>query len=103
MSQSRSGTIEVHFVQMLVEKVGLKNLFAPVLWHTVYLSATAEVRGPSGNVSDFCSGSRNDTCVLLYCGDHDIQCLRTSRFLRANLQQVLPPNAHGRELQHADL
>ena len=83
------------YVQMLVEKIGLRNLFDPVC---------AEYRVPLGNSRGSWSiwqrvrllarfgerQQRDNRCVLLYCGDHDAHGIRISRSLRSNLEDVLP-------------
>jgi len=83
------------FVQMLVEKIGLRNLFDPVcgrlhtrlgitrgswsIWQRIrLLERFAEWQ------------AKGKKCVLLYCGDHDIHGMRISNWLRANLEEVLP-------------
>jgi hypothetical protein len=84
-----------HYVEVLVEKIGLRNLFAPVcakyhvplgnskgswsIWHRVKMLERFAARQAEGK-----------DCVLLYCGDHDVHGLRISRALRANLEDVLP-------------
>jgi hypothetical protein len=82
-----------YYVQMLVEKVDLKSLFAPVC---------AEFNIPIANVGGWADiGVRAEImtrfaqweqcgkqCVLLYCGDHDPGGLAISDFLRSNLQDL---------------
>jgi hypothetical protein len=84
-----------NYVEVLVEKAGLKNLFAPVC---------ARYRVPIGNSRGSSSiwqririlerfaarQAEGKYCTLLYCGDHDIHGIRISRTLRANLDDVLP-------------
>jgi hypothetical protein len=83
-----------HFVQLLVEKIGLKNLFSrvcdqyhvplgnsrgsPSIWQRIRILERFAERQAKGN-----------RCVLLYFGDHDIHGLRISRSLRANFEEVL--------------
>jgi len=84
-----------HYVEVLVEKIGLRNLFAPVC---------ARYRVPLGNSRGSSSiwqririlerfaerQAEGKYCTLLYCGDHDIHGIRISRSLRVNLEDVLP-------------
>jgi hypothetical protein len=84
-----------NYVEVLTEKIGLRNLFAPVC---------ARYRVPLGNSKGSWSiwqrvkllerfaerQAEGKDCVLLYCGDHDIHGLRISTHLRANLENVLP-------------
>ena len=84
-----------NYVEVLVEKIGLRNLFAPIC---------AKYRVPLGNSKGSWSiwqrvkllerfaarQAEGKDCVLLYCGDHDIHGLRISTHLRANLEDVLP-------------
>jgi hypothetical protein len=81
------------YIEMLVEKVDLRNLFDPVC---------AEHRVPIANVrgwSDintraslmrrFRDHEKNGRrCVLLYCGDHDPAGLSISTFMRSNLEEL---------------
>jgi hypothetical protein len=83
-----------HYVQMLVEKIGLRNLFGPVCeQHHVPLGNS---RGSSSIwqririLERFAEWqAKGKRSVLLYCGDHDIHGLRISRSLRANLEEIL--------------
>jgi hypothetical protein len=84
-----------NYMQMLVEKIGLRNLFDPMC---------RQYQVPLGNTRGSWSiwqrvrvlqrfakwQAKGKRCVLLYCGDHDIHGLRISKFLRANLEDVLP-------------
>lgn len=81
------------YVQMLVEKIDLKTLFAPV---------TDEYHIPIANSKGWSSilqraeyarrfkeaENKGLRCVLLYCGDHDPDGLRISDTIRKNLEQV---------------
>jgi hypothetical protein len=82
------------FVQTLVEKIGLKNLFAPVCAR--YYVPLGNSRGSPSIwqrvriLERFAKWqAKGKDCVLLYCGDHDIHGLRISRSLRANFEDVL--------------
>ena len=83
------------YVEMLVEKVGLRNLFRPVCEQ--YHVALGNTRG-CWSISmrvDLLSRlaswqGRGKRCVLLYCGDHDVHGLRISRDIRSNLEDLLP-------------
>jgi hypothetical protein len=84
---------EDYYIQMLVEKIDLKTLFAPV---------AAEYHIPVANSKGWSSilqraeyarrfkeaEERGLACVLLYCGDHDPDGLRISDTIRKNLEQV---------------
>jgi hypothetical protein len=84
-----------NYVEMLVEKVGLKNLFEPVC--AKYHVALGNTRG-SWSISmrvdlllRLASWQAEDKrCVLLYCGDHDVHGLRISRDIRSKLEDLLP-------------
>ena len=82
------------YVQMLVEKIALKNLFDPVcgkyrvqlrngrgsasIWQRIYI------------LEQFAKWqAKGKRCVLLTGGDHDAHGLRISRVLRANLEDLL--------------
>lgn len=83
------------YVELLVEKVGLRSLFAPVC---------DQYHVPLGNTKGSPSiimrvkmlrrfarwQAEGKQCVLLYCGDHDIHGMRISTALRSNLADVLP-------------
>jgi hypothetical protein len=86
------GDLDV-FIQMTVEKVDLKSLFAEV---------TEEFHVPTYNVSGWNDlnaraammrlfrrwESEGKKCVLLHCGDHDPGGLQISNFIRSNLQDM---------------
>lgn len=84
-----------NYVEMLVEKVGLFNLFEPECGR--YHVALGNTRG-SWSINMRIAlllrlaewQAKGKQCVLLYCGDHDIHGLRISSALRANLEEVLP-------------
>lgn len=81
------------FIQVIVEKVDLVSLFAPLCqelripianakgWSSLHQRATYARRFKDAEAD----GKR---CVLLYCGDHDPDGLRISQTLRANIEQV---------------
>jgi hypothetical protein len=98
-----------YYVEVLVEKIGLRNLFAPVcapyhvplgngrgsssIWQRIRILQRLAARQSEGKY-----------CVLLYCGDHDIHGLRISRSLRANFEDVLTAfKATYREYEDFDL
>ena len=84
---------EEYYIQMLVEKVDLKTLFAPVCaryhipiatskgWSSITQRATYARRFKEAEEMGLKS-------VLLYCGDHDPDGLRISEFLRKNLSDI---------------
>jgi hypothetical protein len=82
------------FVQMLTEKIALKNLFDPVCGRF-----RVQLRNGRGSSSIWQRvrilelfaqwQAKGKRCVLLYCGDHDPHGLRISRSLRANLEDLL--------------
>jgi len=83
------------YIEIAVEKIDLKNLFAPVC---------AEFRIPITNIAGWsdlnCRAAMlgrfawharaNRQPVLLYCGDHDPGGQAISGFLRANLEELTP-------------
>jgi hypothetical protein len=88
-------TYQDYYVQMLVEKVGLRNLFEPVC--RKYHVPLGNGRGSSSIwqrikiLKRFAEwGAEGKYCVLLYCGDHDPHGVRISRSLRTNLEELLP-------------
>jgi hypothetical protein len=81
------------FVQMLVEKIDLKSLFAKVC--TKYHIPIANTRGWADINSRAAMMERfaeweeeGKRCVLLYCGDHDPGGLQISEYLRSNLWEL---------------
>lgn len=81
------------YLQMLVEKIGLKSLFDPECGR--YHVPLGNGRGSSSIwqririLERFAQWqAKGKRCVLLYCGDHDAHGLRMSRVLRANLEDV---------------
>jgi hypothetical protein len=81
------------YVEVLVEKIDLKSLFAPVChpyhvprangsgWNDINARAEMMLRFKRWE-------SRGKQCVLLYCGDHDPGGLQISGFLRSNLNDL---------------
>ena len=84
---------EDYYIQVLVEKVDLKTLFAPVCkdyripianakgWSSVLQRAEYARRFQEAEAQGL-------KCVLLYCGDLDPDGLRISDAIRKNLQQI---------------
>ena len=84
---------EEYYIQMLVEKIDLKSLFEPVC--SLYHIPIATSKGWSSMLQRaeyarrFKQAEDNGLkCVLLYCGDHDPDGLRISKFLFDNLDQL---------------
>jgi hypothetical protein len=84
---------EEYYVQMLVEKIDLKTLFAPVA--DEYHIPIANAKGWSSILqrAEYArrfkeAEDRGLKCVLLYCGDHDPDGVRISDALRDNLNQI---------------
>jgi hypothetical protein len=82
------------YVQMLVEKIALKNLFDPVCGK--YHVPLRNGRGSSSIwqrvriLERFAQyQAKGKRCVLLTGGDHDAHGLRISRVIRANLEDLL--------------
>lgn len=84
---------EEYYIQMLVEKIDLKSLFAPICkqyhipiatskgWSSIIQRAKYSRRFKEAE-------ERGLKCVLLYCGDHDPDGLRISDTIRKNLQEL---------------
>jgi phosphoribosylformylglycinamidine (FGAM) synthase PurS component len=84
---------EDYYIQVLVEKVDLKTLFAPVCkdyripianakgWSSVLQRAEYARRFQEAETQGL-------KCVLLYCGDLDPDGLRISDAIRKNIQQI---------------
>jgi len=88
---------EEYYIQMLVEKIDLKTLFAPVC--EMYHIPIATSKGWSSMLQRatyarrFKDAEKNGLkCVLLYCGDHDPDGLRISEFIRRNLADISSVN-----------
>ena len=84
---------EEYYIQMVVEKIDLVTLFAPVC--SEYHIPIANSKGWSSILqrAEYArrfaeAEARGLKCVLLYCGDHDPDGLRISEFIRKNLVDV---------------
>jgi hypothetical protein len=84
-----------NYVEMVVEKAALKNLFDPTC--AGFHLALGNTRGSwsiNMRVALLCrlaeQQAAGKNCVLLNCGDHDPHGLRMSSALRSNLEDVLP-------------
>ena len=84
---------EKYYIQMLVEKIDLKTLFEPIC--KKYHIPVATSKGWSSMLQRAEYAKRFKIaeehgliCVLLYCGDHDPDGLRISKFLFDNLDQI---------------
>jgi hypothetical protein len=95
-----------NYVQMLVEKIGLRNLFDPVCEE--FRVSLANTKGSWSLwqrmklMERFAEWQeKGKHCALLYCGDHDIHGLRISEFLFDNLVEMMP--AFERHCPHLDL
>lgn len=84
---------EEYYIQVVVEKIDLKTLFAPVCKE--YKIPIANSKGWSSILqrAEYCKRFKQAEamglkCVLLYCGDHDPDGVRISDTLRKNLEQV---------------
>jgi hypothetical protein len=84
-----------NYVEMLVEKIGLKNLFEPVC--AKYRLRLANLKGAPSiwqrakllrRLAHW--QAKGKRCVVLYCGDHDVHGLRISEHFRSNLDDVMP-------------
>jgi hypothetical protein len=82
------------YIEMVVEKIDLKSLFAPIC--TRYRIPIANARGWSDlnlrwgmlqRLREHTNAGRE--CVILYCGDHDPAGLNISGSLRKNLSELL--------------
>lgn len=81
------------YIQAFVEKIDLKNLFAPVF--NQFCIPFANTKGWSDLNSRAALMRRfkdmeadGKQCVLLYCGDHDPGGLSISGFLRSNMEEL---------------
>jgi hypothetical protein len=84
---------EDYYIQMFVEKVDLKSLFTPIckkynvpIANSHGWSDLNELGEMAYRFSD--AEDRGQTCVLLYCGDHDPWGLKISDTLKRNLSQL---------------
>lgn len=85
---------EEYYIQMVVEKIDLKTLFAPICRKFHIPIATSKGWGSMLQRSEF--GSRfkeaeekGRSCVLLYYGDHDPDGGRMSETLKKNLNDLM--------------
>jgi hypothetical protein len=81
------------YVQMTVEKVDLKNLFAPVCAGvhiaTFNVSGWNDINCRAAIMRRFARWEAlGKQCVLLHCGDHDPGGLRISNFIRSNMEDL---------------
>ncbi len=81
------------YVEMLVEKIDLKNLFAPVCakYHVAFANGGGwnDINGRAAMMLRFAEHEASGRqCVLLYCGDHDPGGLNISDFLRSNFADL---------------
>ncbi len=82
------------YVEMLVEKIGLRNLFEDVCnqYHVRLANAkgTAATSQLINRLRRFAKWQeKGKHCVVLYCGDHDPAGLRISNALRSNFEDWL--------------
>jgi hypothetical protein len=81
------------YIEMLVEKIDLKNLFRPVCeeFHVAFANGGgwADIRGRAKIMRRFAAAERRgQQSILLYCGDHDPGGLNISDDLRSNLEDL---------------
>lgn len=81
------------YIEMLIEKVDLKSLFARVVgeFHIPIANAGgwSDINGRAAMMRRFAQWEhRGKQCVLLYCGDHDPGGLQISGFLQSNLAEL---------------
>jgi hypothetical protein len=81
------------YIQMTVEKVDLKSLFAPICepFHIPIsnISGWNDINSRAAIMRRFRDWERKDKhCILLHCGDHDPGGLHISEFLHSNLQEL---------------
>jgi hypothetical protein len=84
---------EKFYIQMVVEKIDLKNLFEPVCKEYHIPIATAKGWASIIQRGEYARRFKEAEdmgleCVLLYCGDHDCDGLRISDFLHKNLDDI---------------
>jgi hypothetical protein len=80
-------------VEMVVEKIDLKNLFAPVCAEYCIPIANNVGWGDLNQRSEMMKRfkyweEQGKQCVLLYCGDHDPAGLNISKCLKSNLKEL---------------
>jgi hypothetical protein len=81
------------YVEMAVEKIDLKSLFAPSCaeFHMPISNCSGwnDINGRAAMMERFSDWeSRGKKCVLLYCGDHDPGGLNISGFMHSNLHDL---------------
>src|SRR5262249_39451004 len=81
------------YVEMTVERIDLKNLFAPVCaeFHIpiTNISGWNDINSRAAIMKRFAFWEkRGKQCVLLHCGDHDPGGLHISEFLRSNMEEL---------------
>ena len=81
------------YIQAMVEKIDLKNLFAPVFdeFHIPFANSRgwSDLNSRAALMRRFEEMEKaGKQCVLLYCGDHDPGGLAISDFLRSNLEDL---------------
>ena len=84
---------EKYYIQMVVEKIDLKTLFSPICRQFHIPIATSKGWSSMLQRGEFArrfleAEEQGLECVLLYCGDHDPDGLRISKFLRSNLDDL---------------
>lgn len=82
-----------YYIEMLVEKVDLLNLFAPVCkdYHLRIANAVgwSDINMRVAMMKRFARWEkRGKRCALLFCGDHDPGGLCISDFLRSNFEEL---------------
>ena len=84
---------EKYYLQMLVEKIDLKNLFYPICSMMHIPIATSKGWGSIRQRGIYSlrfkeAEEKGLKCVLLYCGDHDPDGLRIAKGITSNLQDL---------------
>ena len=81
------------YIEMMVEKVDLRNLFATVCeeYHIPIANGSgwSDINMRAAMMRRFKDWEKQGKqCVLLYCGDHDPGGLKISDFLRSNMEEL---------------
>jgi len=84
---------EEYYIQMLVEKIDVKNLFYPTAHKYHIPIATSKGWSSIIQRAEYSKRFKKAEdlglkCVLLYCGDHDPDGLRISNTIRKNLHDI---------------
>jgi hypothetical protein len=84
------------YVEMVVEKIDLKNLFNPVCKEYYMRLANNVGWGDLNQRAELMKRfqyweEQSKRCVLLYCGDHDPGGLHISDFIRTNMEEISSP------------